>query len=329
MSGLIELLCKSEVSDAVDPNASAATLTQVGSTLIETAPWGIGVRVRRRNHIAQTTVEDAMNLIHRYSNSIHSTDPTHYTHFYCLLLKLYAEMPSVRTRVLQILAEKLRVLVQRQDTLSSTQTLPVSELLQLDSVCANGSIQQPVHDIIAAVALVLHPMSALPAAHVSEGQKQKLAEWALARGVRGSLFNLFLEKLVQAEVEEFKLDKSASFNPAESEGKTNLAKRYVLSSLYMTAVYVRTAALLQMSGNSQTLQPVRVLTLGQITTLLNNIIVRACEGCDAQKMNHLVGEKVKDPFAGQLVGIPTTKPALLNLLHIFIDMVGVRGGSEG
>ena len=46
-------------------------------------------------------------------------------------------------------------------------------------------------------------------------------------------------------------------------------------------------------------------------------------------MNHLVGEKVKDPFACQLVSIPTTKPALRNLLHIFIDLVGVRGGSDG
>ena len=203
MSGLIELLCKSEVNDSVDPNASAITLTQVGSTLIETAPWERGGGVSRSNHIAQTTVEDAMNLIHRYSNSIHSTDPTHYTRFYCLLLKLYAEMPSVRTRVLQILTEKLRVLVQRQNAPPSTQTLSVSDLLQLDSVCANGSIQQPVHDIIATVALVLHPMSALPAAHGSESQKQTLAEWAVARGVCGSLFNLFLEMLVQTEIEEF------------------------------------------------------------------------------------------------------------------------------
>lgn len=139
--------------------------------------------------------------------------------------------------------------------------------------------------------------------------------------MRCRLFNLLMEKLVQADVEEFKLDKGACFNPAEAEGKTNLAKRFVLSSLYLTAVYVRTAVLREMAGASQSLHPVRILTLGQIATLLNNILVRVPARCHVQKMNRLAGEKVKDPFAGLLATSLTARPALHNLLRLFVDLV--------
>ena len=144
----------------------------------------------------------------------------------------------------------------------------------------------------------------------------------MAAALKRRLFNLLMERLVQAEVEEFRLDKGASFNPAEAEGKANLAKRFVLSSLYLTAAYVRTAVLLEMSA-SQSLHPVRILTLGQIATLLNNILVRVRARPHAQKMNRFAGEKVKDPFAGMLATTLTARPALRNLLRLFVDLVGV------
>ena len=98
-----------------------------------------------------------MNLVQRYSNAIHSADISNYTLFYRLLLKLYLEMPAVRPRVLHLLTEKLRALLQTQGP-----NAPVGALLRLDEVCANGAIQQPVHDLVATVALVLHPAAALP-----------------------------------------------------------------------------------------------------------------------------------------------------------------------
>ena len=152
----MELLCKSEVDETTDSDVTI-TLTQVGTTLVETAPWAWVWAVRRSNRIAQTTVEDAMNLVQRYSNAIHSADISTYTLFYRLLLKLYLEMPAVRPRVLHLLTEKLRALLQTQGP-----NAPVGALLRLDEVCANGAIQQPVHDLVATVALVLHPAAALP-----------------------------------------------------------------------------------------------------------------------------------------------------------------------
>ena len=93
-----------------------------------------------------------MNLVQRYSNAMHSADISNYTLFYRLLLKLYLEMPAVRPRVLRLLTEKLRAILQGQ-----SQSAPISELLRLEEVCANGSIQQPVHELVAVIALVLHP----------------------------------------------------------------------------------------------------------------------------------------------------------------------------
>ena len=152
----MELLCKSEVDETTDSDVTI-TLTQVGTTLVETVPWAWAWAVRRSNRIAQTTVEDAMNLVQRYSNAIHSADISTYTLFYRLLLKLYLEMPAVRPRVLHLLTEKLRALLQTQGP-----NAPGGALLRLDEVCANGAIQQPVHDLVATVALVLHPAAALP-----------------------------------------------------------------------------------------------------------------------------------------------------------------------
>ena len=146
----------------------------------------------------------------------------------------------------------------------------------------------------------------------------------MVTALKRRLFNLLMERLVQAEVEEFRLDKGASFNPAEAEGKANLAKRFVLSSLYLTAAYVRTAVLLEMTSASQSLHPVRILTLGQIATLLNNILVRMWVRCHAQKMNRFAGEKVKDPFAGMLATTLTARPALRPARQR-----NRRGGAEG
>ena len=78
-----------------------------------------------------------------------------------------------------------------------------------------------------------------------------------------------------------------------------------------------------MTSASQSLHPVRILTLGQIATLLNNILVRVWVRCHVQKMNRFAGEKVKDPFAGMLATTLTARPALRNLLRLFVDLVGV------
>lgn len=39
-------------------------------------------------------------------------------------------------------------------------------------------------------------------------------------------------------------------------------------------------------------------------------------------MNRFAGEKVKDPFAGMLATTLTARPALRNLLRLFVDLVG-------
>lgn len=88
-----------------------------------------------------------------------------------------------------------------------------------------------------------------------------------------SLFDQFIEQLIHTEVEEFHLDKGTNFNPQETEGKTNLCKRQILTVLYLTVIYVRTVGISCIDGAGTSENAIRTLMIGQISMMLNNMIV--------------------------------------------------------
>ena len=124
-------------------------------------------------HIPQTTVEDALNLIHRYNNTIHSTHSNYYIRFYALLLKLYNDSPVARSGILQLLIEKLKNIIEVPRTTPSSQ---LASILNLDSNCMNGSIQQPIHELIATTALILHPVHPISLISTDEQRFQELSK---------------------------------------------------------------------------------------------------------------------------------------------------------
>lgn len=86
-------------------------------------------------------------------------------------------------------------------------------------------------------------------------------------------FNQIVEQLIHTATEEFQLDKSSTFAINESEGRTNLCKRLLLVSMYLTVIYVRTVGIQRIQRKSATDDGMRVLMAGQIAMVLNNITV--------------------------------------------------------
>ena len=84
----------------------------------------------------------------------------------------------------------------------------------------------------------------------------------------------FVEQLIHSEVEEFHLDKGCSFNINENDGKTNCCKRQILITFYLVVIYIRTVGISHIEGNGNAENAMRVLMIGQITMMLNNITVR-------------------------------------------------------
>ena len=84
----------------------------------------------------------------------------------------------------------------------------------------------------------------------------------------------FVEQLIHSEVEEFHLDKGCSFNINENDGKTNCCKRQILITFYLVVIYIRTVSISHIEGNGNAENAMRVLMIGQITMMLNNITVR-------------------------------------------------------
>lgn len=91
--------------------------------------------------------------------------------FYSLLLKLYRDSPVARSGVLQLLIEKLRGFTD----VSRSQTSQLPTVLNLDNNCMNGSIQQPIHELIAVTALILHPLHPIPMISTDEQRFQELS----------------------------------------------------------------------------------------------------------------------------------------------------------
>lgn len=199
-----------------------------------------------------------MNLIHRYSNTTTGTHSFSHARFYHLLLRLYLEAPMSRSRILQICITKLHSFVPQSSSSS------LSQRFRLEESCGNGLIVQPIHHLLATVALILHP---LPHPHVvSQKDEPRLQELTLE-------FNQIVEQLIHTATEEFQLDKSSTFAVNESEGRTNLCKRLLLVSMYVTVIYVRTVGIQRIQRKSATDDGMRVLMAGQIAMVLNNITV--------------------------------------------------------
>lgn len=174
VSGLIELLCKSTTLSNTSESFTnpSISLTQIGTDSMQVAPYLFLSIVLTRNIIPQTTVEDALNLIHRYSNTIHATQSNYYLRFYSLLLKLYNDSPVARSGILQLFIEKLKSLL---DGMKSTQPSQLASCLNLDVNCMNGSIQQPIHELIAVTALILHSVHPVPLVGTDERRFQELS----------------------------------------------------------------------------------------------------------------------------------------------------------
>ena len=166
-----------------------------------------------------------MNLIHRYSNTTTGIHSFSHARFYRLLLRLYLEASMSRSRILQICITKLHSFVPQSPSSS------LSQRVRLEESCGNGVIVQPLHHLLATVALILHPSSQPRVA--SQRDESRLQELTLE-------FNQIIEQLIHTATEEFQLDKSSSFAVSENEGRTNLCKRLLLVSMYLTVIYVRT-----------------------------------------------------------------------------------------
>lgn len=87
-----------------------------------------------------------------------------------------------------------------------------------------------------------------------------------------SLVNQLVELLINVEPGEFHLDKGTVFD-GSAEGQTNLCKRMLLTSLYLTVVYVRIAGIEKIRLDGKVDPAVVVLMIGQVATVLENVAV--------------------------------------------------------
>ena len=165
-----------------------------------------------------------------------------------------------RSQVLQICIEKLRLFT------PTPQESSLSQRLHLNEFCSNGVVLQPIHHLLATVALILHPR--IPPRAPTQRDDARIQELTL-------VFNQIIEQLIHTETEEFQLDKGSSFNPGESEGRTNLCKRHLLYSMYLTVVYVRAIGIQRLQEKNAANDGIRTLMAGQIATVLGNVMVSA------------------------------------------------------
>ena len=133
-------------------------------------------------------------------------------------------------------------------------------------MCANGRFQQPFHHLVSTITLILYP----PAEYRSDGREEP------RKSELSSLFNQLIELLISLEPEEFHLDKGAVFD-SSSEGRTNSLKRTLLSSLDLSVIYVRIAGIERIRQNPGSDPAVIVLMVGQITSMLQNLVVPSLE----------------------------------------------------
>ena len=220
VSGLVELLCKSHF-DSDPADSPSIALTQLGTDSIEASPCGFRAPLTRRTILSQTTVEDALNRLRHFSNTLLGADSRLSARFFHLLCKLYYDSTVSRIPLLKLCCDKLSPVLQLLPPAGNsgrTQDIPLPQ--RIEEMCANGRLQQPFHHLVSTVTLILYPPAEVRSDGREEPRKSELS----------SLLNQLVELLISLEPEEFHLDKGAAFD-ASSEGKANALKRSLLLSL--------------------------------------------------------------------------------------------------
>ena len=264
VSGLVELLCKSHF-DSDPADSPPIALTQLGTDSIEASPCGFRAPLTRRTILSQTTVEDALNRLRHFSNTLLGADSRLSARFFHLLCKLYYDSTVSRIPLLKLCCDKLSPVLQLLPPAGNsgrTQDIPLPQ--RIEEMCANGRLQQPFHHLVSTVTLILYPPAEVRSDGREEPRKSELS----------SLLNQLVELLISLEPEEFHLDKGAAFD-ASSEGKANALKRSLLLSLDLSVIYVRIAGIERIRQRPGSDPAVIVLMIGQITSMLQNLVVRS------------------------------------------------------
>ena len=264
VSGLVELLCKSHF-DSDPADSPSIALTQLGTDSIEASPCGFRAPLTRRTILSQTTVEDALNRLRHFSNTLLGADSRLSARFFHLLCKLYYDSTVSRIPLLKLCCDKLSPVLQLLPPAGNsgrTQDIPLPQ--RIEEMCANGRLQQPFHHLVSTVTLILYPPAEVRSDGREEPRKSELS----------SLLNQLVELLISLEPEEFHLDKGAAFD-ASNEGKANALKRSLLLSLDLSVIYVRIAGIERIRQRPGSDPAVIVLMIGQITSMLQNLVVRS------------------------------------------------------
>lgn len=217
----------------------------------------------RRLRLNQTTVEDILNLLRHFSQTIFSINDHFSARFFAILRRLFDSAPIVRPALLKLCIDKLAPFLQPlPSTGNSVQTQEIPLLQRLEELCVGGRFQQPFHHLMATVALLLYPSKNSLVVVKEEPRGSELS----------SLVNQLVELLINVEPGEFHLDKGTVFD-GSTEGQTNLCKRMLLTSLYLTVVYVRIAGIEKIRLDGKVDPAVVVLMIGQVATVLENVAV--------------------------------------------------------
>ena len=212
-------------------------------------------------------MEDTLNRLRHFSNTMVGAESRLAARFFYLLAKCYHDSPVSRIALLKLCIDKLAPVLQLPPPAGNsakTQEIPLAQ--RIEEMCANGRFQQPFHHLVSTITLILYP----PAEYRSDGREEP------RKSELSSLFNQLIELLISLEPEEFHLDKGAVFD-SSSEGRTNSLKRTLLSSLDLSVIYVRIAGIERIRQNPGSDPAVIVLMVGQITSMLQNLVVPSLE----------------------------------------------------
>ena len=122
VSGLVELLCKSHF-DSDPADSPSIALTQLGTDSIEASPCGFRAPLTRRTILSQTTVEDALNRLRHFSNTLLGADSRLSARFFHLLCKLYYDSTVSRIPLLKLCCDKALAHLGWKATLNFEETI--------------------------------------------------------------------------------------------------------------------------------------------------------------------------------------------------------------
>ena len=122
VSGLVELLCKSHF-DSDPADSPSIALTQLGTDSIEASPCGFRAPLTRRTILSQTTVEDALNRLRHFSNTLLGADSRLSARFFHLLCKLYYDSTVSRIPLLKLCCDKALAHLGWKATLTFEETI--------------------------------------------------------------------------------------------------------------------------------------------------------------------------------------------------------------